>query len=64
MTHPNPRIQKNLDLWQKIKEYDQHAAKNPPILSKKQKQMLKKHEFDGNALYRTRFTVEASPPAQ
>jgi len=41
MTHPNPRIQKDLDLWKKIKEYDQRATENPPVLSKKHKQMLK-----------------------
>lgn len=41
MTHTNPRIQQDLDLWQKIKDYDQRSAENPfvPVLSKKQKQM-------------------------
>jgi len=37
MTHINPRIQHDLDIWQKIKDYDKRAAENPfkPVLSKK-----------------------------
>lgn len=40
MTHSNSRIQQDLDLWQRIKDYDHHAANNSfaPVLSKKQKQ--------------------------
>ena len=66
MTHSNPRIQHDLDLWQKIKEYDKSSSENPfvPVLSKKQKQMLKELPFDGKAPYRTRSTGEASPLAQ
>jgi hypothetical protein len=58
MTHSNARIQHDLDLWQKIKEYDRRAAETPfvPVLSKKQQQMLKKHKFDGKAPYKTRST--------
>jgi len=32
MTHSNPHIQKDLDLWHKIKEYDQRASENPVIM--------------------------------
>ena len=66
MTHLNPRIQHDLDLWQKIKDYDQRAAENPfePVLSKKKKQMLKKHQFDGKAPYKTRSTGPTPPPSQ
>jgi len=32
MRHSNPHIQKDLDLWQKIKEYDQRAFKNSVIV--------------------------------
>jgi hypothetical protein len=67
LTHTNPRIQRDLDLSQKVKEYDQRAAENPPfvpVLSKKQQQMLRKHQFDGKAPYRTRSKGDTSPPAQ
>jgi len=66
MTHTNPRIQHDLDLWQKIKEYVQRSAENPfvPVFSKKQKQMLKKHQFDGKAPYKTRSMGPTSPPSQ
>jgi len=66
MTHSNARIQQDLDLCQKIKEYDKHSTQMPfvPMLSKKQQQMLRKHQFDGKAPYRTRSTGAASPPAQ
>jgi len=67
MPHNNPCIQRDLDLWQKVKEYDQRAAENPlfiHVLSKKQQQMLRKHQFDGKAPYRTRSTGDASPPNQ
>jgi len=39
MQHSNPLIQQDLDLWQRIKDYDQRAAENPfvPVLSRKQK---------------------------
>lgn len=66
MVHNNPRIQNYLDIWQKIKEYDQRSAENPfvPVLSKKQQQMLKKHRFNGKAPYKTRSTGPSSPPPQ
>nr|ABE93038.1 N-6 Adenine-specific DNA methylase [Medicago truncatula] len=67
MTHTNPRIQRDLDLWQKVKDYDRRAAENPPfvqVLSKKQQQMLRKHQFDGKAPYKTRSKGGTSPPAQ
>jgi len=58
MTHTNPRIQHDLDLWQKIKDYDKRSSETPfvPVLSKKHKQMLKKHQFDGKPPYKTRST--------
>jgi len=67
MTHTNPRIQRDLDLWQKVREYDKRVAENPPfvpVLSKKQQQILRKHQFDGKAPYRTRSTGDISPPVQ
>lgn len=56
MTHTNPRIQHDLDLWPKIKDYDKRSSETPfvPVLSKKQKQMLKKHQFDSKPPYKTR----------
>ena len=65
MTHINPRIQHDLDIWHKIKDYDKRAAENPfePVLSKKKKQMLKKHQFDGKAPYKTRSTGQITPPS-
>jgi hypothetical protein len=47
--------------------YDQRAAENPPfvpVLSKKQQQMLHKHQFDGKAPYKTGSKGDTSPPAQ
>jgi len=67
MTYTNPRIQSNLDLWQKVKEYDQRAADNPPfvpVLSKKQQQMLRKHQFDGKPPYQTLSTGDTSTTPQ
>jgi hypothetical protein len=66
MHHINPRIQQDLDLWQRIKDFDKRSAEIPfvPILSKKRKQMLKKHKFDRKLPYRTRSTGASSPSAQ
>jgi hypothetical protein len=52
MQHSNPRIQQDLDLWQRIKEYDRHSAETPfvLVLSKKQNQMLKKRNSMGSRL--------------
>jgi len=42
--HIHPNIQHDMELWQRVREYDQHATEVPftPVLSKKQKQNLKK----------------------
>jgi len=67
MTHTSPRIQRDFDLWQKVREYDKRVAENPPfvpVLSKKQQQILRKHQFDGKAPSKTRSTGDISPPAQ
>ena len=64
MQHSNPHIQQDLDLWERIKDYDQCSLENPfvLVLSKKQKEMLKKHQFDGKAPYWTCSTGKTSPP--
>ena len=42
--HSSARIQQDLELWRRFKEYDQKSAEEPflPVLSRKQKQHLKK----------------------
>jgi len=44
-THISPIIQHNMELWRRIREYDEKAAEIPftPVLSKKQKQQVKKN---------------------
>jgi len=59
--HPN--IQHDMELWQRVREYDQCVAEIPftPVLSKKQKQKLKQAHVLGKPTYRTRSAGEASP---
>ena len=42
--HSNARIQQDLELWRRVKEYDKKSAEMPfiPVLTRKQKQHLKK----------------------
>jgi len=46
--HSSARIQHDLELWRRVKEYDQKAAEVPfiPVLTRKQKQHLKKTTID------------------
>ena len=49
--HVNPRLQHDLELWQRIKEYDKNAAQEPPftaVLTKKQKQMMRMNFLIGS----------------
>jgi hypothetical protein len=50
------RLQHDLDLWQRIKEYDKKAAEDPSlmVLSKKQQQIMRKELLDGKPPYSTR----------
>ena len=43
-THSNPHIHKDLELWHHIRDYDKANVEMPftPVLSKKQKQQVKK----------------------
>ena len=54
--HSSARIQQDLELWRRIKEYDQKAAEDPfiPVLTRKQKQHLKKTTI--GKPYKTRST--------
>lgn len=42
--HNNSRIQQDMELWRRVKEYDKKCAESPflPVLTRKQKQHLKK----------------------
>lgn len=46
--HSNPNVQHDLDLWMRVREYDKTNAKHPftPVLSRKQKQQVKKKSSD------------------
>jgi hypothetical protein len=62
--HINPRIQHDLDLWQRIKDYDKRTAEEAPytpVLTRKQKQNLKKQLLDGKQPYHTRARGPSSP---
>jgi hypothetical protein len=52
--HNNLNIQRDVELWNRIREYDQKAAEDPstPVQSKKQKQKLRQHVL-GKPPYRT-----------
>jgi predicted aldo/keto reductase-like oxidoreductase len=41
--HPNKNIQHGLDLWERVREYDNRSAAEDftPVLTRKQKQKLK-----------------------
>jgi len=43
--HSNPNVQHDLDLWMRVREYDKADADRPftPILSRKQKQQVRKN---------------------
>ena len=54
-----------MELWNRIREYDQRAKEAPftPVLTKKQKQKLRQ-EVLSKQPYRTRSTGDASPTPQ
>jgi hypothetical protein len=54
-THNSLRIQHDLELWCRIREYDAKEVEMPftPVLSKKQKQWVKKRFQVGKPPYRT-----------
>jgi len=64
--HNNPRIQHDMEIWQRIKYYDKKVVETPftPVLSKKQKKFLKKQQLTRKPPYRTCSTREPSPSAQ
>jgi hypothetical protein len=62
--HVNPRLQHDLELWQRIKEYDKKAEEEPftVVLTKKQKQMMRKELLDGKPPYSTRSRGPSPTP--
>jgi hypothetical protein len=62
--HVNLRLQHDLELWQRIKEYDKKAAEEPffAVLTKKQKQMMRKELLDGKPPYSTRSRGPSPTP--
>ena len=64
-THNSPEIEHDMELWLRIHEYDEKEAVIlfTPILSKKQKQQIKKQFQVGKPPYRTRSRVP-SPTAK
>lgn len=64
--HIHPNIHQDMELLQRVPEYDQHAAEVlfSPVLSKKQEKKLKKAQILGKPMYRTRSRGDASSTAQ
>jgi hypothetical protein len=61
--HSNARVQHDMDLWERIKEYDRKAAEEAsftPVLTRKHKQNLKKQLLDGKHPVNTRS--RGAPP--
>jgi hypothetical protein len=60
--HSNPNIQPDMELWNRIREYDQKAKEDPfsSVLSKKQKQKLRQQQIIGKPPYRTRSRGDSS----
>ena len=58
--HSNSRIQQDMELWRRVKEYDQKCAESPflPVLTRKQKQHLNKTNVDKP--YKTRSMTDNS----
>jgi len=63
--HPNDVVLRDLDLWNRVKEYDQRSIEESftAVLSKKQKKQLKE-QILGNPPHRTRSRGEPSLTAQ
>jgi len=64
VVHNSSRIQHDLELWRRIKEYDAKAAEEAflPVLTRKQKQHLKKTNV--GKPYKTRSTGDNSSVPQ
>jgi len=62
----NPNIQRDMELWCRIHDYDKKEAEMPFTLdlSKKQKQHIKEQLQIGKPPYKTRSKGDASPTAQ
>jgi len=60
--HIDSKIQDSLDLWRRIRDYDNENAANPytSVLSRKQKQQVKKQVQIGKPSYTTRS--RGAPP--
>jgi len=64
--HNNVNIQHDMELWQRIREYDQRSVEEPfaTVLTKKHKQKLKQQQVLGNPSYRTHSRGNSSPNTQ
>lgn len=64
--HPNLVIQGDLDLWNKVQEYDQRTAEEifTQVISKKTKKKQLKEQILGNPSYRTHSWGNPSPTNQ
>lgn len=64
--YSDPNIQRDMELWNRIREYDQKAAEDPftPVLSKKQKLKFRQQHVLGKPPYRTCSRGASSPSAQ
>jgi len=63
--HPTDVVQHDLDLWNRVREYDQRSFEESftTVLTKKQKKQLKV-QILGNPQYRTHSRGEPSPTRQ
>jgi len=64
-THNSPKIQHGMELWHRVREYDEKTAEMPftPVLSKHHKQKIKKQLQVRKSSYRTRSRGDFSPTA-
>jgi len=64
--HSNKNIQHNLELWARIREYDQRTADGgfTQVLTKKHKQTMKKLVLGKLLIYNTRARGNPPPSAQ
>jgi len=64
--HPSKNIQHGLDLWARVREYDERSAAEDftPVLTRKQEQKLKLQHVLAKQPTKTRARGDNNPPAQ
>jgi len=64
--HPRKNIQHDLDLWKRVRDYDERSATEDftPVLTRKQKQKLKLQQVLAKQSTKTRVRGDNHPLAQ